>query len=105
MFTAAIEWIAKGLYPDGIAHSPKTESAIEKVGKELEEKIAGSTGKIKDQYKFLRNVLGSDSLSIKQMKRQPKSPKERETNTHDRYGSKQKPTHKFFQQMCRQPKQ
>ena len=65
MVTAAVEWIAKGLYPDGIEHSKKTEKAIEQVGKELDEKIESTSGKVKDQYKFLRNVLGSDSLSVR----------------------------------------
>lgn len=63
MVTAAIEWIAKGLYPEGIDHSSKTQSAIEQVGKELDERIMNTTGKVKELYKFLQNVLGSDSLS------------------------------------------
>lgn len=65
MITAAIEWLLKNLYPDGIKHSEKKKKAIAQVRGELEERITNSSGEVKAQYKFLNKVLGSDSLSQK----------------------------------------
>ncbi len=65
MITAAIEWIFKNLYPEGLRHSDKTLKAQEKVREELENKVTKSTGEIKKQYKFLQKLVGSDSLSQK----------------------------------------
>lgn len=65
MITAAIEWIFKNLYPEGLRHSNKTLEAQKKVREELENKVTESTGEIKKQYKFLQKLVGSDSLSQK----------------------------------------
>ena len=65
MVTAAIEWLLKNLYPDGIKHSEKKKKAIAQVRGELEERIANTSGEVKAQYKFLNKILGSDSLSQK----------------------------------------
>ena len=65
MITAAIEWLWKNLYPNGIKHSEKKKRAIAQVKSELENHIANSTGEVKAQYKFLNKMLGSDSLSQK----------------------------------------
>lgn len=65
MITAAIEWIFKNLYPEGLHHRDKTLKAQEKVREELENKVIESTGEIKKQYKFLQKLVGSDSLSQK----------------------------------------
>jgi len=65
MITAAIEWIFKNLYPDGLRHSNSTLKAQGCVREELEKKITESTGEIKKQYKFLQRLVGSDSLSQK----------------------------------------
>lgn len=65
MVTAAVEWIIKVLYPNGIEHSKKTKEAIEQVKKELDVKIKSTSCKVKDQYKHLRDVLEYDSLSVR----------------------------------------
>ncbi len=65
MITAAIEWIFKNLYPEGLRHSDKTLKAQESVKEELDKKIIESSGEIKKQYKFLQKLIGSDSLSQK----------------------------------------
>lgn len=65
MITAAVEWMFKNLYPEGLRHSDKTLKAQEKVREELENKVIESTGEIKKQYKFLQKLVGSDSLSQK----------------------------------------
>lgn len=65
MVTAAVEWLLKNLYPDGIKHSEKKKKAIAQVRSELEERIANTSGEVKAQYKFLNKILGSDSLSQK----------------------------------------
>lgn len=65
MITAAVEWIFKNLYPEGLRHSDKTIKVQEKIREELENRISESTGEIKKQYKFLQKLVGSDSLSQK----------------------------------------
>lgn len=65
MITAAVEWIFKSLYPEGLRYSDKTLKAQEKVKEELDNKIIESSGEIKKQYKFLQKLVGSGSLSQK----------------------------------------
>ena len=65
MITAAVEWIFRNLYPEGLRHSDKTLKAQEKVREELDNRVTESTGEIKKQYKFLQKLVGSDSLSQK----------------------------------------
>lgn len=65
IITAAVEWIFKTLYPNGIKHKEATLKAQEQVKESLLKKIDESTGEIKKQYKFLIGLIGSDSLSQK----------------------------------------
>lgn len=65
MLTAAIEWIFKNEYPEGLKHRTATIEAIEEIKTELNEKINNSAGKKKDIYKFLNKVV--DSVSLSQM--------------------------------------
>lgn len=62
MITAAFEWTFKKNYPQGIEKSPKTIEAEENAAKVLEDLIEESTGKLKEIYKFLIKLIGSNSL-------------------------------------------
>lgn len=63
MVTAAIEWLFKILYPEGIPHSEKKLKAQNEIREKLEQKIQSSTGELKKQYKFLQRLIGADGLS------------------------------------------
>lgn len=65
MITAAVEWMFKNIYPDGLRHSEKTLKAQETVRMDLEDRINNSTGDVKKQYVFLKKLIGADSLSQK----------------------------------------
>lgn len=65
MVTAALEWLFKSIYPDGLPHSDKKIEAQEKIKQDLTSRISETTGEIKQQYKFLLKLVGSDSLSQK----------------------------------------
>lgn len=62
MITAAFEWTFKKNYPKGIEKSPSTVEAEENATKVLIDLIEESTGKLKETYKFLRKLIGSNSL-------------------------------------------
>lgn len=62
MITAAFEWTFKKNYPKGPQKSPKTIEAEENATKVLSDLIEESTGKLKEIYKFLRKLIGSNSL-------------------------------------------
>lgn len=62
MITAAFEWTFKKNYPKGIEKSPSTVEAEENATKVLSDLIEESTGKLKETYKFLRKLIGSNSL-------------------------------------------
>lgn len=69
MITAAFEWTFKKNYPDGIAKKPATIKAEETANEVLNGLVDGSKGKLKGIYKFLRKLIGSNSLQaeIEQM--------------------------------------
>lgn len=62
MITAAFEWTFKKKHPDGISKKPTTIKAEETATKKLSELVDGSKGKLKKIYKFLRKLIGSNSL-------------------------------------------
>lgn len=62
MITAAFEWTFKKNYPKGLKKSPKTIEAEENATKVLSDLIKDSTGKLKETYKFLKKLVGSNSL-------------------------------------------
>lgn len=67
MITAAFEWEFRRAYPDGV---PKKESTvlIEKEATEaLKKLIQGSTGKLKNKYKFLSKLIKKDPLQTELM--------------------------------------
>lgn len=69
MITAAFEWTFKKNYPDGITKKPATIRAEETATEVLNGLVYGSKGKLKEIYKFLRKLIGSNSLQteIEQM--------------------------------------
>lgn len=69
MITAAFEWTFKKNYPDGITKKPATVKAEETAVEALNGLVDGSKGKLKEIYKFLRKLIGSNSLQteIEQM--------------------------------------
>lgn len=62
MITAAFEWTFKKKYADGISKKPTTIKAEETATEKLSELVYGSKGKLKEIYKFLRKLIGSNSL-------------------------------------------
>ena len=62
MITAAFEWTFKKKYPDGISKKPTTIKAEETATEKLRELVDSSNGKLKKIYKFLRKLIGSNSL-------------------------------------------
>lgn len=69
MITAAFEWTFKKSYPDGITKKSATIKAEETATKVLNGLVNNSKGKLKEIYKFLRKLIGSNSLQteIEQM--------------------------------------
>lgn len=64
MITAAFEWTFKKNYPDGITKKPATIKAEKTATEVLDGLIDDSKGKLKDIYKFLRKLIGSNSLQM-----------------------------------------
>lgn len=62
MITAAFEWTFKKNYPDGISKKPTTIKAEETATEKLSELVDSSKGKLKKIYKFLKKLIGSNSL-------------------------------------------
>lgn len=62
MITAAFEWEFKRLYPDGVEKSDKTLEIEGIATEEIQKLIDGSTGDLKDKYKFLRKLIKSSNL-------------------------------------------
>lgn len=69
MITAAFEWTFKKNYPDGITKKPSTIKAEETATEALNGLDDASKGKLKGIYRFLRKLIGSNSLQteIEQM--------------------------------------
>lgn len=69
MITAAFEWTFKKNYPDGITKKPSTIKAEETATEALNGLVDASKGKLKGIYRFLRKLIGSNSLQteIEQM--------------------------------------
>lgn len=69
MITAAFEWTFKKNYPDGITKKPATIKAEETAAEVLNGLVNDSKGKLKEIYRFLRKLIGSNSLQteIEQM--------------------------------------
>lgn len=69
MITAAFEWTFKKNYPDGITKKPATVKAEASATETLNGLVNDSKGKLKEIYKFLRKLIGSNSLQteIEQM--------------------------------------
>ena len=69
MITAAFEWTFKKNYPDGITKKPATVKAEKAATEILNRLVDGSKAKLRQIYRFLRKLIGSDSLQaeIEQM--------------------------------------
>ncbi len=65
MITAALEWTFNKNYPKGITKKPATTKAEEEATISLQGLIDASKGKLKNIYKFLKKLIGSDSLQTK----------------------------------------
>lgn len=62
MITAAFEWEFRRCYPEGIIKKESTKVVEEKATNELQKLIDGSTGKLRNKYKFLQKLIKSDPL-------------------------------------------
>ncbi|MBS6816891.1 MAG: hypothetical protein KH356_28965 [Lachnospiraceae bacterium] len=62
MITAAFEWEFRRCYPEGIIKKESTKVVEEKATSELQKLIDGSTGKLRNKYKFLQKLIKSDPL-------------------------------------------
>ena len=69
MITATFEWTFKKNYPNGITKKPATVKAEALATETLNGLVDKSKGKLKEIYRFLRNLIGSNSLQteIEQM--------------------------------------
>lgn len=65
MITAAFEWTFNKNYPNGVEKKPATIKAEETAFQVLSGLIDASKGKLKEIYKFLKKVIGSNSLQAK----------------------------------------
>ena len=65
MITAALEWTFNKNYPEGITKKSATIKAEETAATSLQELIDNSKGKLKNIYKFLKKLIGTDSLQTK----------------------------------------
>lgn len=65
MITAAFEWEFNRCYPEGIPKKQSTIDAENDVIDVIENLIQNNTGKKKDIYKFLKNLVRSSSLESK----------------------------------------
>ncbi|MDE6470333.1 MAG: hypothetical protein K2L19_04865, partial [Eubacterium sp.] len=65
MITAAFEWTFNKNYPNGVEKKPATIKAEETAVQVLSGLIDASKGKLKEIYKFLKKVIGSNSLQAK----------------------------------------
>lgn len=62
MITAAFEWTFKKNYPNGISKKISTMKAEKLATNSMNKLIDNSTSKLKEIYKFLRKLIGSNSL-------------------------------------------
>ncbi|MDO5115635.1 MAG: hypothetical protein Q4D58_06010 [Synergistaceae bacterium] len=62
MITAAFEWTFKKNYTNGVVKKPATIEAENNAATTLDQLVKNSTGKEKEIYKFLKKLIGSDSL-------------------------------------------
>lgn len=65
MITAAFEWTFNKNYPNGVNKKPVSIEAEKNASATLNELINNSTGKLKEIYKFLIKLIGSNSLQAK----------------------------------------
>ena len=65
MITAAFEWEFKNLFPNGIKKKTKKIEAEQIVEIEIQKLIDDNKGEARKIYKFLRNLIKSDSLESK----------------------------------------
>ncbi len=65
MITAAFEWEFKKLFPNGIKKKVKKIEAEQIVEIEIQKLIDENKGEVRKIYKFLRNLIKSDSLESK----------------------------------------
>ena len=63
MITAAFEWEFRKLFPDGVEKNKKLIDAEDKAKEILDGLITANTGELKGQFKFMRKLVGNDSLS------------------------------------------
>lgn len=62
MITAAFEWEFNRNFPDGIVKDQKAKEAEKRVSGLISSLISDNTGKSKEILKFLKKLIGSDSL-------------------------------------------
>lgn len=65
MITAAFEWEFKKLFPNGIKKKEKKIEAEQIVEIEIQKLIDENKGEVRKIYKFLRNIIKTDSLESK----------------------------------------
>lgn len=62
MITAAFEWEFRRLYPDGVRKSAATIKAEKIATETIDGLLTSSSGKLKNRYKFLKGLIGENSL-------------------------------------------